>query len=101
MDDVLSSGTESTASETVLAENEVLEVTEETVVETDSGDATQQEADVTLTETYSSELPEAWLEISDYGKIAVSSIPIGALAGAIFMIVGLGVWVIVKIFKKV
>ncbi len=41
------------------------------------------------------------LTVSDYGNIAVSSIPIGVLCGAIFMIVGLGIMVVVKIFKKV
>ncbi|MDO4276339.1 MAG: hypothetical protein Q4D16_21940 [Eubacteriales bacterium] len=40
------------------------------------------------------------LSVSDYGLLTVSSIPIGALCGAIIMIVGLAVMGIVKIFKK-
>lgn len=40
------------------------------------------------------------LTVSDYGSLMVSSIPVGALLGAIFMIVGLTVLGIVKIFKK-
>ncbi len=40
------------------------------------------------------------LTVSDYGSLMVSSVPVGALLGAIFMIVGLTVLGIVKIFKK-
>lgn len=41
------------------------------------------------------------LTVSDYSKIAISSFPLGALSGAIFMIVGFAFLGIVKIFKKV
>lgn len=41
------------------------------------------------------------LSVEDYNHIAVSSIPIGALSGAIFMIIGFAFLGIVKIFKKV
>ena len=40
------------------------------------------------------------LSVTDYGSFAVSSIPIGVLCGAIFMIIGLALAGIVKIFKK-
>lgn len=48
----------------------------------------------------SSDIQTMTLTVSDYGDLALSSIPIGVLSGAIFMIVGLGIMVIVKIFKK-
>lgn len=41
------------------------------------------------------------LAVEDYNAIAVKSIPIGALCGAIFMIVGFAYLGIVHIFKKV
>ena len=41
------------------------------------------------------------LAVEDYNAIAVKSIPIGALSGAIFMIVGFAYLGIVHIFKKV
>ena len=44
---------------------------------------------------------EAFLSVGDYNTIAVSSIPIGVLCGAIFMIVGFAYLGIVHIFKKV
>lgn len=40
------------------------------------------------------------LAVSDYATLTVSSIPLGALCGAMFMIVGLAVLGLVKIFKK-
>lgn len=40
------------------------------------------------------------LSITDYGKIMVSSVPVGFLAGAIIMIVGYTVLGIVKILKS-
>lgn len=43
---------------------------------------------------------EALLSAGDYNVIAVKSIPIGALCGAIFMIVGFAYLGIVHIFKK-
>jgi len=43
---------------------------------------------------------EALLSAGDYNTIAVKSIPIGALCGAIFMIVGFAYLGIVHIFKK-
>lgn len=41
------------------------------------------------------------LTVSDYSTIAISSISIGVLSGAIFMIIGFAFLGIVKIFKKV
>lgn len=41
------------------------------------------------------------LSVSDYSNITVSSIPVGALCGAIIMIIGFTFLGIVKIFKKV
>ena len=41
------------------------------------------------------------MTIQDYNHLAISSIPIGFLCGAIFMIIGLTVHGIVMIFKKV
>lgn len=41
------------------------------------------------------------MTIQDYNHLAISSIPIGALSGAIFMIIGFTLHGIVKIFKKV
>lgn len=43
---------------------------------------------------------EALLSVKDYNTIAVSSIPIGVLCGAIFMLVGFTYLGIVNIFKK-
>lgn len=44
---------------------------------------------------------EALLSVADYNIIAVKSIPIGVLSGAIFMIVGFAYLGIVHIFNKV
>lgn len=44
---------------------------------------------------------EALLSVADYNTIAVKSIPIGVLCGAIFMLVGFTCLGIVHIFKKV
>ena len=44
---------------------------------------------------------ESLLSVGDYNAIAVKSIPIGALSGAIFMIIGFAYLGIVHIFKKV
>lgn len=41
------------------------------------------------------------MTIQDYNHLAISSVPIGFLSGAIFMIIGLTVHGIVMIFKKV
>ena len=41
------------------------------------------------------------MTIQDYNHLAISSIPIGFLGGAIFMIIGFSLNGIVKIFKKV
>lgn len=41
------------------------------------------------------------LAVEDYNMIAVKSIPIGALSGAIIMIIGFAYLGIVHIFKKV
>lgn len=40
------------------------------------------------------------LSVSDYSSYVISSIPVGVLSGAIFMIIGLTAWGILKIFKK-
>lgn len=44
---------------------------------------------------------EALLSVGDYNTIAVSSIPVGVLCGAIFMLVGFTYLGIVNIFKKI
>ncbi len=41
------------------------------------------------------------IAIEDYGRFMVGSMSVGVLTGAIFMIVGLAVLGIVKIFKKI
>lgn len=41
------------------------------------------------------------MTIQDYNHLAISSVPTGALSGAIFMIIGFTLHGIVKIFKKV
>lgn len=56
-------------------------------------DGSVPEESTTETEAY-------MLTVSDYSTIMVSSISWGALLGAIFMIVGLTILGIVKIFKK-
>lgn len=46
--------------------------------------------------------PEIYpMTVEDYGSIMVRSIPVGVFTGAIFMIVGLAVLGIVKIFKRI
>lgn len=55
-----------------------------------------------ITDTNAQPEIEAYtISITDYANLAISSIPIGVLLGAIFMIVGLTLLGIVKIFKKI
>lgn len=57
---------------------------------------------VNITEPEVSKSPEyEALTVQDYNHFAISSIPIGALSGAIFMIIGFTLHGIVKIFIKV
>ena len=71
----------------------------------------EQEQDVTdavLSDLFSDDVPEdpvaqteaLTLSISDYSKIMLSSIPVGFLSGAIFMIIGFTILGIVKIIKN-
>lgn len=46
------------------------------------------------------EIESLTLSIEDYGKITVSSIPVGFLAGAFIMIVGFAILGILKILKS-
>lgn len=46
------------------------------------------------------QLEQYVLSVGDYNQIAISSFPLGALSGAIFMIIGFAVLGIVWIFKK-
>lgn len=61
--------------------------------------------DVTDGQTANSESPQqieaVTIAVEDYNTIAVKSVSIGALCGAIFMIVGFAYLGIVHIFKKV
>ena len=59
----------------------------------------EEEDDFSFTEEEQEEIIP--MTIEDYGKIAVGSVPVGGLMGAIFMIVGLAVLGIVKIFKSI
>lgn len=68
------------------------EETEETVEVTDG--------ELEVSET-SQQIEAVTLAVADYNMIAVKSIPIGALCGAIFMIIGFTFLGIVHIFKKV
>lgn len=56
--------------------------------------------DGSVPEEATTETEAYMLTVSDYSTIMVSSISWGALLGAIFMIVGLSILGIVKIFKK-
>ena len=49
----------------------------------------------------SDQLQAITLSVSDYSSIAISSIPIGALCGAIIMIIGYTFLGIVKILKQI
>ena len=66
---------------------------------------TEDTVDITAGEPQLSEAPQQTqsltLAVADYTMIAVTSIPIGALSGAIFMIIGFAYLGIVHIFKKV
>lgn len=66
---------------------------------------TEDTADITDGAPEVSEAPQQTesltLAVEDYNMIAVKSIPIGALSGAIFMIIGFAYLGIVHIFKKV
>ena len=65
---------------------------------------TEDTVEITDGEPEVSEAPqqtESLLAVEDYNMIAVKSIPIGALSGAIFMIIGFAYLGIVHIFKKV
>lgn len=77
-------------------ETEILTSPEETQPEDTftEGESSEAPSDSVQTEAYS-------LSVADYNHIAISSIPIGALSGAIFMIIGLSFLGIVKIFKKI
>ena len=66
---------------------------------------TEDTIEITDGESKVSETPQQTesltLAVEDYNMIAVKSIPIGALSGAIIMIIGFAYLGIVHIFKKV
>lgn len=72
-----------------------LELTDTETLETD-GTVSETTADP---EVSASPEYEA-MTIQDYNRLAISSVPIGFLSGAIFMIVGLSILGLVRIFKK-
>ena len=72
-----------------------LELTDTETLETDGTDS------VTAADPEVSASPEyETMTIQDYNHLAISSVPIGFLSGAIFMIVGLSILGLVRIFKK-
>ena len=73
-----------------------LELTDTETLETD-GTASDSTAEP---EVFASPEYEA-MTIQDYNHLAISSVPIGFLCGAIFMIIGFSLNGVVKIFKKV
>ena len=73
-----------------------LELTDTETLETTGTDSeTTAEPEVSASPEYEA------MTIQDYNHLAISSIPIGFLCGAIFMIIGFSLNGIVKIFKKV
>lgn len=73
-----------------------LELTDTETLETTGTDSeTAAEPEVSASPEYEA------MTIQDYNNLAISSVPIGALSGAIFMIIGFTLHGIVKIFKKV
>jgi hypothetical protein len=82
-------------------EQEELVSGNEDMVEIITSEASSTDADPVEDSVLESASDTFEMSVEDYGKLMVSSMPIGALTGAIFMIVGLAVLVIVKIFKKV
>lgn len=73
-----------------------LELTDTETLETDGTDSeSTADPDVSASPEYEA------MTIQDYNHLAISSVPIGFLSGAIFMIIGFTLNGIVKIFKKV
>ena len=73
-----------------------IELTDTETLETTGTDSeTTAEPEVSASPGYEA------MTIQDYNHLAISSIPIGFLRGAIFMIIGFSLNGIVKIFKKV
>lgn len=72
---------------------------------TTSEEETEDTVEITDGEPKVSETPQQTesltLAVEDYNMIAVKSIPIGALSGAIIMIIGFAYLGIVHIFKKI
>lgn len=72
-----------------------LELTDTETLETTGTDSeTTAEPEVSASPEYEA------MTIQDYNHLAISSVPIGFLSGAIFMIVGLSILGLVRIFKK-
>ena len=69
---------------------------------TDTEMGTDEESSENTLESEVSQSPEQYeaLTIQDYKHFAISFIPVGALSGAVFMMVGLALLGIVRIFKK-
>lgn len=69
---------------------------------TDTEMGTDEESSENALESEVSQSPEQYeaLTIQDYNHFAISFIPVGALSGAVFMMVGLALLGIVRIFKK-
>ena len=73
-----------------------LELADTEILETDGTDSeTAADPEVSASPGYEA------MTIQDYNHLAISSVPIGFLSGAIFMIIGFTLHGIVKIFKKV
>lgn len=73
-----------------------LELADTEILETDGTDSeTAADPEVSASPGYEV------MTIQDYNHLAISSVPIGFLSGAIFMIIGFTLNGIVKIFKKV
>lgn len=73
-----------------------LELTDTETLETDGTySETTADPEVSASSEYQA------MTIQDYNHLAISSVPIGFLSGAIFMIIGFTLNGIVKIFKKV
>lgn len=70
---------------------------------TDTEIETDEESSDNTLESEVSESPEQYeaLTIQDYNHFAISFIPIGGLSGAVFMLIGVSILGIIRVFKKV
>lgn len=86
----------------IITEETTEEFTEEVspISDVTDGEPDTEYSDIVSDTDAQPEIEAYTLSITNYADLAISSIPIGALLGAIFMIVGLAYSGIVKIFKK-